>query len=68
LSLTGTEFYQARQALITQDLVAYQHPLYQILALDMAPSGATPSASTGAADDEPVDLKTVFARIWEVLA
>ena len=68
LSMTGPELHQARQALITQDLVASQRPLSQVLALDAAPSEATPSASTGAADDEPVDLKAVFARIWEVLA
>ena len=68
LSMTGPELHQARQALITQDLVAYQRPLSQVLALDAAPSEATPRASTGAADDEPVDLKAVFARIWEVLA
>ena len=68
LSMTGPELYQARQTLITQGLVAYQRPLYQVLALDAALSGATPSASTGAPDHEPVDLKTVFARIWEVLA
>ena len=68
LSLTGTALHQARQALITQDLVAYQRPLSQVLALDAAPSEATPSASTGAADDEPVDLKAVFKQIWEVLS
>ena len=67
LSMTGPELHQARQALITQDLVASQRPLSQVLALDAAPSEATPSASTGAADDEPLDLKAVFARIWEVL-
>ena len=68
LSMTPAVLRQARQALIKHALVAYQRPLYQVLALDAAPSGATPSASTGAADDEPVDLQTVFARIWEVLA
>ena len=68
LSLTSTELHQARQALITRGLVAYQRPLYQVLALDVAPSGATPSAAPGAADDDPVDLKAVFARLWEVLA
>lgn len=68
LSMTDPELHQARQALITQGLVAYQRPLSQVLALDAAPSGATPSAATGAADDEPVDIKAVFARIWEVLA
>jgi hypothetical protein len=68
LSLTGAELHQARQALITLDVVAYHRPLYQVLALDAAPQGATPSAAPVAADDEPVDIKAVFARIWEVLS
>jgi hypothetical protein len=68
LSMTSTELHQARQALITRGLVAYHRPLYQVLALDSAPSGATPSAAPVAADDEPVDIKAVFARIWEVLS
>jgi hypothetical protein len=49
-------------------LVAYQRPLYQVFALDAAPREATPSASTVAADDEPVDIQAVFARLWEVLS
>ena len=68
LSLTCTELHQARQALITLGVVAYQPPLYQVLALDAAPSGASPSAAPVAADDEPVDIKAVFARIGEVLS
>src|SRR2546426_4035815 len=68
LSMTGTVLHQARQALIQRGLVAYQRPLYQVLALDADPSGPPPSASSGAVDDEPVDIKAVFARIWEVLA
>jgi hypothetical protein len=68
LSLTGTELHQARQALITRGLVAYQRPLYQVLALDADPVRATPSAAPVAPDDEPVDIKAVFARIWEVLS
>jgi hypothetical protein len=68
LSMTNSELHQARQALSTRGLVAYQRPLYQVLALDVAPIGATPSARMGAADDEPVDIKAVFARIWEVLS
>jgi hypothetical protein len=68
LSMTGTELRQARQALITRGLVAYQRPLYQVLALDPAPSRATPSTAPVGADDEPVDIKAVFARIWEVLS
>src|SRR6516164_1181350 len=44
LSLTSTELHQARQALLTLDLVAYQRPLYQVLALD-TPHEAAASAS-----------------------
>ena len=68
LSMTSTELHQARQALITRALVAYQRPLYQVLALDAAPAGVTPSAAPVAADDKPVDIKAVFTRIWEVLS
>lgn len=68
LSMTSPELHQARQALITRGLVAYQRPLYQVLALDAAPREGPPSASPVAADDDPVDIKAVFARIWEVLS
>jgi len=68
LSLTGAELHQARQALITLDLVAYQRPLYQVLSLDAAPHEALPSAAPMAPDDNEVDLQAVFTRIWEVLA
>jgi hypothetical protein len=49
-------------------LVAYQRPLYQVLALDAAPMGLTNSDQAVAADDEPVDITAVFERIWEVLS
>jgi hypothetical protein len=68
LSLTSAELHQARQALITRGLVAYQRPLYQVLALAAAPHEATQSAVPVASDDEPVDIKAVFARLWEVLS
>jgi hypothetical protein len=67
LSMTGPELSEARQTLITRGLVAYQRPLYQVLALDAAPSGAIPSAAPMAVADEPVDIKAVLVRIWEVL-
>jgi hypothetical protein len=67
LSLTSAERHQARQALITRGLIAYQPPLYQVLALDVTPSAVTPSAAPVATEDEPVDIQAVFARIWEVL-
>jgi hypothetical protein len=68
LSLTSAELPQARHALITLGLVAYERPLYQVLALDAGPSGAPLSTSPEAADDDPVDIKAVFARLWEVVA
>ena len=67
LSMTGTELHQARQALITRGLVAYHRPLSQVLALDAAPRGPPQHGARGR-DDEPVDIKAVFARIWEVLS
>src|SRR5262249_16671044 len=67
LSLSDAELHHARQAVMTGGLVAYQRPLYQVLALDPAPMQATPSALPVAADDDPVDIKAVFARIWEVV-
>ena len=68
LSMAPAVVRQARQALIACALVAYQHPLYQVLALDrdvMRPAATRP---TLAGDEEPVDLKAVFKQIWEVLS
>ena len=68
LAMTSTELHQARQALTTRGLVAYQRPLYQVLALDAAPREAPAQAAACVADDDPVAIKAVFARIWEVLS
>jgi hypothetical protein len=65
LAMTGNALHQARQALIQLGLIAYRRPLYQVLALgeeDGAPA-ACPKT-----DGDEVDIKAVFARIWEVLA
>jgi hypothetical protein len=67
LSMPHAGLHQARQALIQRGLVASQRPLSQVFARDAAPREAPPSAAPGAADDEPVDSKTVFARLWEVV-
>jgi hypothetical protein len=67
LSMTPTMLHQARQALIDCTLVAYQSPLYQVLALDrdaLRPAAARPTPP----DDTPVDIKAVFKQIWEVLS
>ncbi len=68
LSMTPVGLRQARQALIEFALVAYQRPLYQVLALDrdaLRPAAERPTLSS---DDEPVDLKAVVKQIWEVLS
>jgi hypothetical protein len=64
LSMSTAQLGQAHQALITQRLLAYRHPLYQVLALGAPPRQTLPEA----APDDAVDLKAVFARIWEVLS
>jgi hypothetical protein len=64
LSMTDHALHQARHALIELGLIAYRRPLYQVLALgeqDGAPA-ACPTA-----DGDDVDIKAVFARIWEVV-
>jgi hypothetical protein len=63
LSMSTAQLRQARQALITQRLLAYRYPLYQVLALGRPPREPVPDAP-----DDTVDLKAVFARIWEVLS
>ena len=65
LSMTGNVLHQARQALIQLGLIAYRRPLYQVLALG-AQDGSPAACPT--ADGDEVDIKAVFARIWEVLA
>jgi len=65
LSMSQAVLCQARAALVTQGLVAYHPPLYQVLAIGVQHRADTDGAIP--ADDE-VDIKAVFARIWEVLA
>jgi hypothetical protein len=68
LSMTRVELRKARQALITLALVAYDSPLYQVLALGEDAMGPLCELPTLSAADEPVDLKAVFKHIWEVLS
>lgn len=42
LNLTGEELAEARQQLVAVDLIAFQKPLYQVLALDPAPAPPPP--------------------------
>ena len=65
LSLSRLALSQARQALITQGLVAYKSPLSQVLAL-----GETHRADTARpkAHAEEIDIKARFAPIWEIVS
>ena len=66
LCMTLGHLHQARVALIQLGLIAYQPPLYQVLALDPAPNRATKRDDDR--DDTPLDIKAVFAPIWEALS
>jgi len=66
LSMTPEGLRQARGRLVHLGLVAYERPLYQVLALGEDARG--PERETPAGDDEAVDIKAVFAQIWEVLS
>ena len=68
LSMSPAMLRQARLALIEGALVAYQRPLYQVLAFDRDVVRPAAERSTLSGDDKPVDLKAVFKQIWEVLA
>jgi hypothetical protein len=65
LSMSQDSLRQARRMLIQRGLLAYQRPLYQVLALEPVPPQGVRAPN---AHDEPVDLKAVFERIWEVLS
>jgi hypothetical protein len=65
LSLSQLALSQARQALMTQGLVAYRRPLYQVLALD-PPECVSLTPPQRQVDE--VDIKAAFAAIWEVLS
>ena len=68
LSMTSTELHQARQALINTGLGRLPTPALPGLSPRRSPPRGSPSTAPVAADDEPVDIKAVFTRIWEVLS
>jgi hypothetical protein len=65
LSMSQSTLGQARQELIARHLVAYRRPLYQILALD---ANDTPDTQHPSSEEDAVDIKAVFERIWEALS
>lgn len=66
LSMPPEALRQARGALIHLGLVAYERPLYQVLARGGDARASEHAAPAG--DDEAVDLKAVLKQIWEVLS
>lgn len=68
LSMDHLALHRARQALIACDLVAYDKPLYQVLALDEAPQVPAPQPPRMTAADKPMALKDIFKHIAETLA
>jgi hypothetical protein len=68
LSMSLAGLCQARQALIQCDLVAYRHPLYQVLALGGDARAPAAEFALLSGDADSVDLKAVFKQIWEVLS
>jgi hypothetical protein len=65
LSMSLPQLRQARQALITHNLLAYRPPLYQVLALTEQNRPGPPGPD---APDDSVDLQAVFKQIGEVLS
>ena len=59
--------HRARQALISCDLVAYDKPFYQVLALDEAPLVPALQPPRMTAADKPMALKDIFKHIAETL-
>jgi hypothetical protein len=68
LSLAHPALHQARQELIQLGLVAYDHPLYQVLALDAEPRSPVPQAPRMTTADTPMAIKDIFTHIAETLS
>ena len=68
LSMDHRVLHRARQALIACDLVAYDPPLYQVLALDAAPLVQTPGPRRMTAADKPMAIKDIFKHLAETLS
>lgn len=62
LSIPPGAIHAARQELVAHELLACDNPLYQVLALEV--QGREETADP-ALHDDTVDIKAVFARIWE---
>jgi hypothetical protein len=68
LSMSHNVLHEARQELVQHDLVAYQQPLYQVLALDAHFCLDIPKGPAMASDGQPVAIKDIFKHIAETLS
>ncbi len=68
LSMPQGDLHKARKALIQGDLVAYQNPLYQVLALDEEPRHPIPQTPKMSTADTPMAIKDIFKHIAETLS
>jgi hypothetical protein len=67
LSMAHMALLKARQALIQLGLLAYDKPLYQVLALEEAPLVPTPQPPRMTAADKPRALKDILKHLAETL-
>jgi hypothetical protein len=68
LAMAPLALHQARQALIQLGLVAYDHPLYQVLALDEEPPVLVSHAPRMSTADKPMAIKAIFKHLAETLS
>jgi hypothetical protein len=67
LSMSHSVLPKARQELLQHGLVAYQKPLYQVLALDAQPLDI-PKAPATDSEGQPMAIKDIFKHIAETLS
>jgi len=68
LSMAPLALHKARQALLQLGLVAYDKPLYQVLALDAEPLVPAPHPPRLTASDTPMAIKDIFKHLAETLS
>jgi len=68
LAMTKSNLHKARQQLLQRGLVAYQQPLYQVLALDDPDRLSVPQTPRMSASDKPMAIKDIFKRLAETLS
>ena len=68
LSMDELGLHRARRAFIQLGLVAYDHPLYHVLALEAPSPADLPHAPRMTASDTPMALRDIFQHIAATLS